>query len=62
MSLIYAIPIVLLCYWIIWHRGAEYLEDWAGSLLIFGHSLDAREIRFAAAIALVTVPIFVFFL
>ena len=62
MSWFYAIPHILICYWIIWLRGAEHLEDFSGSWLLFGRGLDAREIRFAAVISLITIPIYVFFL
>ena len=58
-AVIYLIPIFAFCFWIIWMRGAETLEEhWAGWFLVGG--LEAREIRFGAVITLIVTPIYFF--
>lgn len=49
---------IALCYWLIFRRGTDYLDGSRWTHFLFRAGMDAREIRFWAAMSTLTIPVY----
>jgi len=56
----FLIAYVSVCVWVIFFGGAERLEGTFKTILFFHPGMTCRELKFWAAISLITVPVYLF--